>query len=68
MAIARLERTTGKKFSTNRAYGNGVRLCDEYGAHEFSPRVPTRELYNQIHTALNIIQYMREPQEQLNND
>ena len=56
MAIDRLEKTTGKKFSYSSQ--SGVRLCDEYGAREFSLRMSKRDLYDQIHTALNIIEYM----------
>ena len=57
MAIKRLERTTGKKFDSNYAYGNGVRLTDESGTWELSPRIRTGELYRAIHIALNIIEY-----------
>ena len=57
MAIDRLEKTTGKKFSYSSQLG-GVRLCDECGSHEFSLRMSKRDLSTQIHTALNIIEYM----------
>ena len=57
MTIDRLEKTTGKKFSYSSQYG-GVRLCDEYGGREFSLRISKRDLYDQIHTALNVIEYI----------
>ena len=58
-AIKRLELATGKKFNQSYAYGMGVRLTDELGATELSPRMTTRELYDSIHVALNIIGYAK---------
>ena len=59
MAIKRLELTTGKKFDKNYAYGNGVRLTDESVSVELSPRMTTRELYDAVHVALDIIEYTK---------
>jgi len=57
-AIKRLERTTGKKFDLN-IDGTGVKLGKEGGSTELSPRMKTRELYDSIHVALNIIGYAK---------
>ena len=59
MTIKRLELTTGKKFDKNYAYGYGVKLTDESGSVDLSPRMTTRELYDAVHVALNIIEYAK---------
>ena len=58
MAIKRLELTTGKKFDKN-VDGTGVKLGNEDGSTEISPRMTTRELYDAVHVALNIIEYAK---------
>jgi len=60
MAVSRLEGATGKEFHVQHAYG-GVKLCSKDESIEFSGRCTKRELYWEIHTALNIIGYMQEP-------
>jgi len=57
MAIKRLELTTGKKFDKY-VDGTGVRLTDESGSTWLSPYMTTRELYDAVHVALNIIEYV----------
>lgn len=56
--IRNLAAETGTPFGLDQAYG-GVRLTDESGGRELTPRVTKGQLYDIVWSALNIIRYAK---------